>query len=46
MVVELLVATDLAILRSDLDSSSRDLHALIERDTQTLRDVLAGLPKP
>jgi NAD(P)H dehydrogenase (quinone) len=43
--VELLVATDLAIARGDLDSSSRDLHALIGRDTQTLRDVLAGLPK-
>jgi NAD(P)H dehydrogenase (quinone) len=45
-IVELLVATDLAIARGDLDSNSRDLHALIARDTQSLRDVLAGLPKP
>jgi NAD(P)H dehydrogenase (quinone) len=46
MFLELLVATDLAIARGDLDSSSRDLHTLIGRDTQTLRDVLASLPKP
>ena len=45
-IVELLAATDLAIARGDLDSNSRDLHALIARDTQSLRDVLAGLPKP
>ena len=43
---ELLVGTDLAIARGDLESSSRDLHRLIGRATQTLRDVLAGLPKP
>lgn len=46
MLVELLVATDLAIARGDLDSESRDLHTLIRRGTKTLRDVLAELPKP
>jgi hypothetical protein len=40
-IVELLVATDRAIARGDLNSSSRDLHTLIGRDTQTLRDLLA-----
>jgi NAD(P)H dehydrogenase (quinone) len=45
-IVELLVATDLAIARGDLDSTSRDLHTLIGRDTQTLRDVLASTRKP
>jgi len=46
MFLDLLVGTDLAIARGDLDSSSRDLHKLIGRDTQTLRDVLSSLPKP
>jgi NAD(P)H dehydrogenase (quinone) len=46
MFIDIAVATDLAIARGDLDSSSRDLHMLIGRDTTTLRDVLAGLPKP
>jgi NAD(P)H dehydrogenase (quinone) len=45
MVVELLVATDRAIARGDLDSSSPDLHRLIGRDTQTLVQVIARLPK-
>jgi NAD(P)H dehydrogenase (quinone) len=45
-VVELLVETDLAIARGDLDSSSRDLHALLGRDSRTLAEVLAGLPRP
>jgi len=45
-VAEILVGTDLAIARGDLDSSSRDLHGLIGRDTRTLGDVLAGLPRP
>jgi NAD(P)H dehydrogenase (quinone) len=45
-VVELLVAVDLAVRAGDLDSSSRDLHALIGRETRTLHQVLAGLPKP
>jgi NAD(P)H dehydrogenase (quinone) len=44
--VDFLVATDAAISRGDLDSSSGDLHALIGRDTHTLADVLAGLPRP
>jgi hypothetical protein len=43
-IVELLVGTDLAIARGDLNSSSRDLHTLIGRDT--LRDLLADTPKP
>jgi NAD(P)H dehydrogenase (quinone) len=46
MFVEISVGTDVAVARGDLDSSSRDLHALIGRDTQMLRDVLASLPKP
>jgi len=46
MFLDLLVATDIAIARGDLDSSSRDLHALIGSDTQSLRDILAGLAKP
>jgi len=45
-VVDLLVATDAAIARGDLDSSSRDLHGLIGRGTQTLDELLAALPKP
>ena len=45
-VVELLVATDLSIARGDLDVAGNDLHTLIGRDTQTLREVLATLPKP
>jgi hypothetical protein len=45
MIVELLVATDLAIDRGDLDNNSHDLHTLIGRDTQTLLEVLAALPK-
>ena len=46
MFLDVLVGTDAAIARGDLDSSSRDLHTLIGRDTQTLHDVLATLPKP
>ena len=46
LVVELLVATDLAIARGDLDSSSRDLRALTGGDTKTLRETLARLRKP
>ena len=45
-IVDLLVGTDLAIARGDLDDSSRDLHKLIGRDTQTLTGVLARIPKP
>jgi NAD(P)H dehydrogenase (quinone) len=45
-VVELLVATDLAIARGDLDTGGGDLHALIGRETTTLHDVLAAGPKP
>jgi NAD(P)H dehydrogenase (quinone) len=45
-IVNLLVATDVAIARGDLDSSSRDLHSLIGRETKTLQEVLAALPKP
>ena len=44
--LDLLVATDVAIARGDLDSSSRDLHRLIGRDTRKLRDALADLAKP
>jgi NAD(P)H dehydrogenase (quinone) len=46
MFIDIAVRTDLAIARGDLESSSPDLHMLIGRDTTTLRDVLAGLPKP
>jgi NAD(P)H dehydrogenase (quinone) len=46
MFIEISVGTDVAIARGDLDSGSRDLHALIGRDTQTVQDVLASLPKP
>ena len=46
MFLEVLVGTDAAIARGDLDSNSRDLQMLIRRDTQRLRDVLATLPKP
>src|ERR1700730_174243 len=35
-----------AFRRGTLDSSSRDLPALIGREPQTLRDALASLPKP
>ena len=45
-IIELLVATDLAIARGDLDSNSRDLRRLIGRDTHTLHDVLSAMPKP
>jgi NAD(P)H dehydrogenase (quinone) len=45
-IVDLLIATDVAIARGDLDSNSRDLHNLIGRNTQTLREVLTGLPEP
>ena len=44
-IVDLLVGTDIAIARGDLDDSSHDLHKLIGRDTQTLSRVLAGIPK-
>ena len=44
--VDFLVTTDTAISRGDVDTSSRDLHALIGRDTRTLEEVLAALPKP
>ena len=44
--LDLLVGTDESIARGDLDSPSHDLHNLIGRDTQTLRDVLTGLPTP
>lgn len=43
--VDLLVATDVAIARGDLDSASRDLHRLIGRATQTLDQRLAALPR-
>jgi len=46
MYLDVLVGTDVAISRGDLDSYSRDLRTLIGRDTETLRDVLARLPKP
>ena len=46
VIVEFLVATDVAIARGDLDSDRRDLHTLIGRDTQTLADLLATLPRP
>jgi hypothetical protein len=35
-IVDLLVGIDLAIARGDLDSSGRDLHALIGRETATV----------
>ena len=44
--VDIAVETDLAIARSDLDSTGRDLHLLIGRNTKTLREVLAKTPKP
>lgn len=44
--IDFLVATDVAIAHGDVDSKSRDLHNLIGRDTRTLREVLATLPKP
>ncbi len=44
MFINVAVGTDVAITRGDLDSFSRDLHALIGRETQTLRDVLASVP--
>jgi len=43
---EFAVATDLAIARGALNSSSRDLHTLIGRRTTMLHDVLAILPRP
>ena len=46
MFLDLLVGTDVAIARGDLDGSSRDLHALIGRGAETLQDVLAKLPQP
>ena len=46
LVVDPPVAADSVIVRGDLDSSSRDLRALIRQDTQTLSEVLASLPKP
>jgi len=45
-IVDLLVATDVAIAHGDLNSDSRDLHNLIGRHTRTLRDVLTNLAKP
>ena len=45
-IVDLLVGTDVAIARGDLDSSSRDLHTLIGRDTATLGAVLGRMSKP
>lgn len=45
-IADLLVATDEAIEGGDLDSSRRDLHALIGRDPQTMTDLLARLPRP
>lgn len=39
-IVDLLVATDLAIERGDLDRASADLHRLIGRRSRTLEDVL------
>ena len=44
--VTLLVETDLAIARGDLDSSCRDLHRLIGHATTTLRDVLVSMSTP
>ncbi len=44
--VDIAVKTDLAIARGDLDSKSPDLHMLIGRETTSLRDALARLPKP
>ena len=44
-IVELLVATDLAIANGDLDSTSRDLHNLTGRETQTLQELLAARPQ-
>jgi len=46
VVAEATVDADLGIARGELDGSSRDLHDLIGRDTQTLDDVLANTPKP
>jgi NAD(P)H dehydrogenase (quinone) len=42
--IDFLVATDAAIARGDVDSSSRDLQALIARETRTLQEMLATLP--
>jgi hypothetical protein len=44
--IDIAVGTDVAIARGDLDRFSRDLHALIGRDTKTLRNVLVNLPRP
>ena len=45
-IVDLLVGTDLAIARGDLDDSSHQLHKLIGRETHTLASVLTRIPKP
>jgi len=43
--VDIAVGTDVAIARGDLDSKTPDLHMLIGRETTSLRDALARLPK-
>jgi NAD(P)H dehydrogenase (quinone) len=44
--VELLVDSDLAITRGELDTPSGDLRRLIGRPTRSVQEVLASLPKP
>ncbi|HPQ68993.1 MAG TPA: SDR family oxidoreductase [bacterium] len=42
----ILVDASAGVAKGELDSDRRDLHDLLGRDTQTLADVLAALPKP
>jgi NAD(P)H dehydrogenase (quinone) len=42
---ELLADSDVGISRGELDCESGDLHRLLGRATQTVIDVLAGLPR-
>jgi NAD(P)H dehydrogenase (quinone) len=43
---ELLADSDRGISRGDLDCTSGDLHRLLGRATQTVAEVLEGLPRP
>ncbi len=43
--VDFFVTTDLSIVKGELDDQSHDLHRLIGRNTTSLREVFARLPK-
>lgn len=45
-VVELLVDSDQAIARGELDTTSRELHRLIGGSTKTVKDVLPATQAP